>query len=75
MPEFVVLFTTTTSTAIRVEADTPEQAEAVAADELPGSLCHQCSRERDQGDWELHSVEDKDGTVVLTGPDYPGDGG
>lgn len=70
MPDYIVNFTNPTGFSRRVTADTPEDAETAAAEHLPGSLCHQCARERDDGDWDLNSVEDADGNVVMTIPLY-----
>lgn len=70
MSEFNLWFANTTSTNIRVDADNLEQAEEIASDELPGSLCNQCSRQRDDGEWELSSIEDAEGNVLRTYPDF-----
>lgn len=70
MPEFNAWFTNPTSTNVRMNVDTLEQAEEAAANALPGGLCNNCSRQRDDGDWELYSIEDADGNVLRSYPKF-----
>lgn len=65
MPEYNVHLINPTSTNIRGTADTPEGAAKLAIDEVYAALCHECARQRDDGEWELYTVQDADGEVVL----------
>jgi hypothetical protein len=48
--------------SVEVEAETPEQAEDLAYnhEDLPGSLCHQCSNTFDLGDVIEAMVEERE---------------
>ncbi|WP_280185482.1 MULTISPECIES: hypothetical protein [Nocardia] len=65
MAEYSAWFANVTTTNVRVEADSPQQAADIASKRVHASLCHQCARERDDGDWELTAVEDAAGNIVL----------
>lgn len=59
MAEHNFLFVTTASTWVTVESDLPrEQAEELAWDKVDASLCHQCSRKAEFGDWELSEEQE-----------------
>lgn len=58
MTTYQVLYTTTASTVVTIEADSPEEAREIADDQFDGpTLCAQCSgwggrQNLDIGDWE-----------------------
>jgi hypothetical protein len=61
MPEFTYVFKQTASHVVTVKADTREDGENLAYDELPVSLCHQCAHKYDMaGDWELDEEATED---------------
>lgn len=55
--QYTVYFTATVSTAVTVEADSPDDAEEKAYDQLPSGLCHWCaSTINSPGEWDLEDV-------------------
>ena len=65
-------WTTTASTTTEVEADDLESAIEASWDLLPGSLCHQCSREYEVSDvWEEYAAYADDSDVDLLGEVQP----
>lgn len=56
MAKYRVHFMTAASTSVEVEADSREEAVDVAFNEVHVSLCHQCAREVDLGEFELPSA-------------------
>ena len=60
MATYMVVFTTGASSVIEVEASSVEEARKLANKRFDGpSLCHQCSRHINLGDWE-HDESDPD---------------
>lgn len=73
MPEYRVIFIAGADIVVKVEADDPDAALNAAEEELPGSLCFQCSGyrqawSRDEGDFEPWIVEDAEGKEVWKNP-------
>lgn len=74
MPEFTVYLTQSATTAIRVEADTPEGALELAYQTAPGGLCAKCTGLGNPpgvslaGQWEPEEVVDEDGATVWPEP-------
>ncbi|MBF6538199.1 hypothetical protein IU418_13395 [Nocardia farcinica] len=67
MPDYRVYLINTTSTDVNVNgvANAMDAAQA-ATDLVHAPLCHACSHEREDGDWEPMSVEDiATGDIVL----------
>lgn len=52
MPRYGVLFTTSASSVVEVDADSPEAAREKARKEVGVTLCHQCAHELNLGDFE-----------------------
>jgi hypothetical protein len=46
-----------------------DEIDEAAAQEMSGSLCHQCGHNLALGDFDLHLIEDEDGTEVYTAPE------
>lgn len=71
MPKFTVHMDAVISTAVTVEAEDVEAALAACYDELPRSICAQCSGwgeswGKDEGEYEPVSVHDENNTEVWT---------
>jgi hypothetical protein len=70
MPEYTVHLQQNASTAVKVEADDPEDALELAWQDTPGGLCAQCSGWGNPpgidlaGEWEPYEVVDAEGNTV-----------
>ncbi|EFC80166.1 hypothetical protein [Parafrankia sp. EUN1f] len=64
MPRYGVVFTTTASALVKVEADSPEEAREKAPAELDTGLCHHCARRIELGDFE-YDEDDADAVIEL----------
>jgi hypothetical protein len=53
MAKYRVAFHATASASVEVEAESEEEAREEAYNELYVSLCHQCARQVDLGDFEV----------------------
>jgi excinuclease UvrABC ATPase subunit len=67
MSEYLAYFTTTASVAVRIDADSPEEAQEKADDfnDFPG-LCAHCSGWGQRLGIELSDVWEQDGEVEAT---------
>lgn len=56
---YLVAFTSTASTYVEIDADSPEEAEEKAWFQIDAGLCHQCSSGVElSGDWDIDMVEE-----------------
>lgn len=62
MSTFEITITKTLDMTIVVEAETEDDAVNLVFDheEFPGSLCHQCARNANDGDWNVAIVNGED---------------
>ena len=56
MPKFFVTAVKKVDVTVEVEAESRDEAEELAYEHLPGSLCHQCTDEVNDGDWNVEFV-------------------
>lgn len=68
MPKFRVYLQNNTSGTVEVEATDVDDAIDKAYEEFdyPG-LCHQCARERNDGEWFAEAVADEEGKILTEG--------